>query len=220
MRLRYNATATPYLHEEQFYFINKVSEKNYNWLKIFKIEQPLIIEIGMGKGNFIYQKALQNPQNNYLGIEKFDTVLAKAVKRFHTKEQLENLKVISFDASDLLTIFEANTITKIYLNFSDPWPKVRHAKRRLTHPNFLTIYQKILKPDGVIQFKTDNDGLFQYTLDDVLLANLNKYKIIYQTDDLYKNIDDCENHKNIPTEYETKFHELDKNINKIIFGFK
>ncbi len=220
MRLRYNANAAPYLSEEKFYVINQPETLKRDWSKCFKSVQPLIIEIGMGKGNFVYQKAFLNPQNNYLGIEKFDTVIAKAVKKFHTKKQLDNLKVISYDALDLLTIFEVDSISKIYLNFSDPWPKTRHAKRRLIHPNFLDIYQKLLKKDGIIQFKTDNDALYQYTIDDVLLANPTKYNIIYQTNDLYNELDISLNKNNVPTEYETKFHELNKNINKVVFSFK
>lgn len=219
MRLRYNKNATNNLLNDEKYFLDTSSLSNFDPNTCFINKNPIYLEIGMGKGNFIIANAEKYPHINFLGLEKFDTVLWKAVKKAQEKE-LNNLRLISYDAIKISELFQANSIAKIYLNFSDPWPKARHDKRRLTHPNFLNQYKEILIEDGIIEFKTDNDDLFNWTINEVLEANQENYEIIYKTNDLYNNLNNHYNKDNIPTEYETKFHNLGKNINKVIFKFK
>ena len=187
------------------------SPKDYrgNWKEFFKNDNPIHMEIGSGKGQFITELALQNPSINYIAIEKFPAVLIKLIKKI-PGEGLENLAVISFDAEELEEIFDIGEIDKLYLNFSDPWPKKRHAKRRLTSPEFLKLYKNVLKPGSVIEFKTDNRPLFDYSIE--TFESLG-YNLIKTTFDLYKS-DLLEG--NIPTEYEIKFHGMGTSINKLI----
>ena len=141
--------------------IQNPSDYKGKWKDIFQNDHPIYLEIGMGKGDFIIQNALQNPKINYIGIEKFDSVLAKAIPKLPS---LPNLKIIRFDAIHIEDIF-ANEIDKIYLNFSDPWPKNRHAFRRLTSPEFLKRYDTIFKDEKRIEMKTDNEDLFTYSIE-------------------------------------------------------
>ena len=179
--------------------ILKPEEHKGHYHDIFEINQPLYIEIGMGKGDFIYQNALKHPENNYIGIEKFPSVLAAAINKINKNQSLPNLKLMHFDAIELENVFENGEIDHLFLNFSDPWPKNRHEKRRLTSSKFLDVYHKILVNDGVIEFKTDNRGLFEYSL-----VSLNQYPLDLET----VNLDlhhSPENETNIMTEYERKF---------------
>ena len=155
----------------------------------------------MGKGKFIISKAINNPNINYIGIEKYDSPLVSAVKKLEELD-IPNLKLICFDASNINDIFDKE-ITKIYLNFSDPWPKKRHTKRRLSSPNFLEKYDKIFKDKNDIEMKTDNDELYEYSCNSFID---NDYEII-KTDTNY--LDEYR------TEYEDKFISLGKNINYI-----
>ena len=168
------------------------------WQTIFEQDQPLNIEVGMGKGGFIVGMAQKNPHLNFVGIEKFDSVLVRALEK--TLEQpLPNLKLLKVDAEELQDIFEENEVAGIYLNFSDPWPKPRHAKRRLTHETFLASYEKIMAPGGTLAFKTDNRLLFEYSL-----VSLNAYgmSLVDVALDLHQR-EDLE--WNVMTEYEQKF---------------
>ena len=153
----------------------------------------------MGKGDFIYQNALKHPENNYIGIEKFPSVLAAAINKINKQEKLDNLKLMHYDALELLNVFEKGEIDHLFLNFSDPWPKKRHAKRRLTSSDFLNVYRQLLKKDGLIEFKTDNRGLFEYSLQSV---TENHYHLDYVSLDLHNS---PEAEDNIMTEYERKF---------------
>lgn len=157
--------------------------------------RPLHIEIGMGKGNFILNKALNNPSINYIGIEKYSSVASVAIKKM-MEYNLPNLKVIISDISKLSELLK-NKVDVIYLNFSDPWPKERHAKRRLTHSNFLKLYDNFFKDKCVIIQKTDNDGLFEYSINSLKEYGYDIKEISY---DLHS-----ENIDNIMTEYEEKF---------------
>ena len=154
----------------------------------------------MGKGDFLINKALDNPNINYIGIEKYDSVLVY-VKRKLDELDISNLRIINIDAVNLLDVF-GQEISKIYLNFSDPWPKKRHAKRRLTYEKFLTIYDQVFVNKSVnIEMKTDNDDLFEYSLESFKEHGYKVNKIDRNIDDKYK------------TEYEKKFMEKGKNIN-------
>ncbi|MDO4283366.1 MAG: tRNA (guanosine(46)-N7)-methyltransferase TrmB [Clostridia bacterium] len=165
-------------------------------------DKKIYIEIGMGKGEFISQMAHDNPNDIFIGIELSVSVLALAVKKILRYElahniHLKNLYLMSFDASKIMEYFEVHQVEKIYLNFSDPWPKKKHIKRRLTHENFLKEYKRVLKEKGIIEFKTDNRLLFEYSL--VSMQNfgmkfLEVYLDLHSTDI-----------PNVVTEYETKF---------------
>ncbi len=208
MRLRNVPNAYDKL-EECNNFIREPKPLRGNWLKYFKNNQPIYMEIGSGKGQFITELALKNPHVNFIALEKFPAVLIKLIRKI-PGEGLDNLAVISFDAENLEEVFEPGEVDKLYLNFSDPWPKKRHAKRRLTSPEFLTLYKKILKPGSAIEFKTDNRPLFDYSLETFESSG---YNIVQTTFDLY-NSSLLEG--NIPTEYEMKFHGLGTPINKLI----
>lgn len=180
------------------------------WKKnIFKNDNPVHIEIGMGKGQFITTLASMNPDINYIGIEKYSSVLIRALDKRETLET-DNLMFLRMDAEDINDFFAPDEIDRIYLNFSDPWPKDRHAKRRLTSRQFLERYDKILVKDGYVQFKTDNRPLFDFSLEEVKEAGwiLDEY-----TFDLHKN---GPAPNNVMTEYEEKFYNLGNPICKLI----
>ena len=188
------------------HYIDNPYELIGNWQNVFKNNNPIYIEIGMGKGDFIIKNALQFPNINFIGIEKFDSVIVRAIQKSNELE-IENLKLIRMDAEKIDEVF-ANEISKLYLNFSDPWPKDRHAKRRLTSPKFLSAYDKIFKNNiANIEMKTDNIGLFNYS---VTSLKENGYNITYLTNDLHR-----ENVFNITTEYEEKFSKKGIKINKL-----
>ena len=142
-----------------------------HWNQEFQNERPLHIEIGMGKGQFLLTLAAENPQINYVGIERYSSVLLRAVEKFQELEiegkAPANIRFICMDAQNLPEVFAVGEIDKIYLNFSDPWPKARHAKRRLTSRQYFERYEKILAFDGIVEFKTDNLPLFEFSLEDV-----------------------------------------------------
>jgi tRNA (guanine-N7-)-methyltransferase len=163
---------------------------------IFNKEKPLHIEIGMGKGKFITEKAIKDQSINFIGIEKFDSVLVRALDKIE-KEEINNLKLMRMDALNIEEYFNKE-VDVIYLNFSDPWPKVRHADRRLTSPIFLEKYKKISKNNTHIIMKTDNRKLFEYSLE---MFSLNNFEIKKISLDLHA--DDIK--ENITTEYEMKF---------------
>lgn len=177
----------------------------------FQNENPIHIEIGSGKGKFICELALQNPNINFIAIDKSESILVKLSKKVDL-EKLENIRIILLDASKLNTIFKKNEIDKIYLNFSDPWPKKRHSKRRLTHINYLNIYKEITSENSLVEFKTDNINLFLFTLETL---EENNFAIVDKTFDL--DVDSKLNKENIKTEYEKKFMEKGFKINKVIF---
>lgn len=180
--------------------IHEPKENKGKFSQLFENKgNPLNIEIGMGKGRFIMDLAEQNPEINYIGIERYDSVLFRALQKMEDR-QLTNLLFLSIDAAEVDEIFEKGEVSKIYLNFSDPWPKDRHAKRRLTSNNFLEKYDKFLKNEGTIEFKTDNKDLFDFSLEEV---NNSKWEIVKYTRDLHN--DSLMNAGNIMTEYEEKF---------------
>ncbi len=222
MRLRKNPKLIEQMNLDDNYLINYSENNKLNWKKIFDNDNEKIeLEIGVGKGDFIIQKAINNPNINFIGIEKMPAVLAICInKLIKLDSKINNLKLLVFDASELENIFNEKMINKIYLNFSDPWPKKRHEKNRLTNWKFLDIYEKILLPNKTIEFKTDNDLLYLYTLNEVILNNIDRINLIYNTENLYENLENKYNFNNIQTEYEKKFVNINKNINKIIYNFK
>lgn len=190
--------------------IHTPTEHKGNWKSLFSNDHPLHIEIGMGKGQFIMSLAKEHPDINYIGIERYTSVLLRALQKMEL-EPLDNLKFLCIDAATLPDIFAAGEVDKIYLNFSDPWPKDRHAKRRLTSRTFLERYNAILAPEGHIEFKTDNRGLFDFSLEEIPQTG---WKIDAYTFDLHH--DDSMNQGNIMTEYEEKFSSLGNPICKLI----
>ena len=197
--------------------IKEPADKKGKWNTVFGNENPIHIEVGMGKGQFITEMAKRNPQINYIGIERYTSVLLRAVQKreqLPTEEALPNLLYLCIDASELPEIFAKDEVAKIYLNFSDPWPKDRHAKRRLTSPQFMAVYDQILCPEGKVEFKTDNRGLFDYSLEAIPEAG---WEIEMHTFDLHHSE---YAQGNVMTEYETKFSGEGKPICKLIASRK
>ena len=194
------------------YVVQNPEEWKGKWNQCFIKEQPLHIEVGMGKGRFLMDMARLHPEINYIGIEMYDSVLLRAVqKREQLEEDLPNLYFIRMDARNLPEIFEKGEVDKIYLNFSDPWPKERHAKRRLTSRQFLERYDKILAPEGTVEFKTDNRPLFEFSLEEVKEAG---WVLDASTFDLHHDAKLMEG--NVMTEYEEKFSQAGNPIHKMI----
>ncbi len=198
MRLRNIPGAHETLNRHSHVITNPEDYKG-RWHAYFNNENPIHIEIGMGKGQFITSLAHQNRGINYIGIEKFTNVLVRGLKKIDQYKDFEHLVVIRMDAEGLFNVFEHGEIDGIYLNFSDPWPKERHDKRRLTHKKFLEIYRTLLSKRGSLQLKTDNIHLFDYSIEQ--LSEMNWY-VREITNDLHNSsyADD-----NIMTEYEENF---------------
>ena len=190
--------------------INEPESHKGKWSEEFGNDNPIQLEIGMGKGMFLITLAQQNPDINYVGIEKYSSVLVRALEKCEDLE-LENIRFIRMEAEYIEDVFAEGEVDKIYLNFSDPWPKDRHAKRRLTSVNFLKRYDTILKKDGVVEFKTDNDDLFEFSVEQVPEAG---WEIIDKTWDLHNDEELIKG--NVETEYEQKFSKLGHPIHKYI----
>lgn len=208
MRLRNVKGAREGLVESK-YVIDEPKLNKGKWQEVFGNTNPVHIEIGMGKGKFITELALKNPDINYIGIEKFSSVLIRAVEKMNELE-LSNLLFIRMDAEEITEVFEKEEVDKIYLNFSDPWPKDRHAKRRLTSRQFLARYDVILNKDGDVNFKTDNRSLFDFSVEEIKEAG---WEITGITYDLHNS---DMNEGNIMTEYEEKFSAKGNPIHKVI----
>ena len=209
MRLR-NIKGADEVIEANEFVIKKPEDYKGTWNTLFQNNHPIQIEIGMGKGKFIMELARKNPHINYIGVERYSSVLLRALQK-HQETELTNLYFLCIDAGTVEEIFAPGEIDKIYLNFSDPWPKDRHAKRRLTSRQFLTRYDKILREDGKLEFKTDNRKLFEFSLEETKEAG---WKIEQYTFDLHH--DANKNSENIMTEYEEKFSSMGNPIHKMI----
>ena len=194
MRLKNVKGANEIIINGTYYVDNPYIYKG-NWSKVFNNNNPIYLEIGIGKGDFIIENALRYPNINFIGIEKYDSVIVRAIQKSNELE-IKNLKIIRMDAHKLESVFERE-VDLIYLNFSDPWPKDRHAKRRLTSPIFLSIYDNVFKDRCYIIMKTDNDKLFEYSLESFKEYGYKINKISY---DLHS-----ENIDNVETEYEERF---------------
>ena len=202
MRQRNVKNKKEIINSSRYIILNPKDYKG-NWYKVFSNQNPIYIEIGMGKGDFIKENAKAYPNINFIGIEKFDSIMALSIKKIDM-EELPNLKLIRMDALEILDVFD-HEIDKLFLNFSDPWPKPRHAKRRLTSEVFLEKYDNIFKNDKVIEMKTDNQSLFEYSL--ISMVNYG-----YKIDNLSLDLHHSDTQNNIETEYERKFSALNNPI--------
>lgn len=214
MRLRNNPKANEILENHKNIVVLNTKENKGKWKSLFQNDNPIYIEIGMGKGDFIIENAKRYPNINFIGIEKFPSVLVGAVKKIdNALIELPNLKLMKEDAICLNEVFDDNEIDCIYLNFSDPWPKKRHAKRRLTSHSFLPIYQSILKSGGQLILKTDNRTLFEFSL-------ISFQKFHMEFEDVCLDLHHSEGYEdNIQTEYERKFSPFGP-IYRIVTTFK
>lgn len=197
MRLRHKPWAKDKLQEYSNYVIQDPGGFRGNWGEAFEKSQPLHIEIGTGKGQFITGMAKANPDINYIGIELQESVIVSALDRLIDAD-LPNCKLMNVNGAELAKYFESGDVSRVYLNFSDPWPKTRHEKRRLTFKSFLEVYEAILVKNGEIHFKTDNQGLFEYSL-----VSFSHYGMLLKYVSLDLHNSDYEG--NIMTEYEEKF---------------
>lgn len=209
MRLRNIRGSREFIDVSPF-VIHEPEEKKGQWHSLFQNNNPIHLEIGMGKGQFIHTLAETHPDINYIGIEMYSSVLYRALER-RAQTELDNLFFLRFDAKYLDTVFEKGEAAKIYLNFSDPWPKERHAKRRLTSPFFLDLYDKILAKEGNIQFKTDNRPLFDFSVDSIEQSGL------WHIDELTYDLQNSEFLTgNVMTEYESRFVAQGKPICRLV----
>mgnify|MGYP000316105713 CR=1 FL=1 len=194
------------------YCIQNAAEHRGQWHAFFENDHPIHIEIGMGKGRFLMDLAALHPEINYIGIERYTSVLLRAVQKMDTL-QLPNVHFLCEDAAKLPEIFAPEEVDRIYLNFSDPWPKARHAKRRLTSREFLKRYEQVLKKEGAVEFKTDNRGLFEFSLEEVKESDWNLEVCtfdLHHDEELVKG--------NVMTEYEEKFSSMGNPICKMVIS--
>lgn len=220
MRLRNIPRAESVLRECKEVVKNASEHKNH-WKKVFGNAHPVHIEIGMGKGQFLLTLARRNPELNYIGIERYSSVLLRAVEKYEKlsadmQKPLPNIRFICMDAREITEVFAPGEVEKIYLNFSDPWPKARHARRRLTSSDFLALYDQILASDGTVEFKTDNRVLFDFSVEEVKASSL--FELTGLTYDLHH--DSSMNAGNIMTEYEEKFSSAGGAICKLVAARK
>ena len=209
MRLR-NITGSKDVIAQSPMVVHDPKQYKGNWQKVFENSHPVRIEIGMGKGKFIFQLAKLNPEINYIGIEKYSSVLLRALQKME-QEPLPNLLFIRMDAEEIAEVFGNGEVDRIYLNFSDPWPKDRHAKRRLPSAAFLSRFQCFLRDEGILEFKTDNESLFRFGIEEADRAGWKMVKVTY---DLHN--DEKMSVGNIMTEYEEKFSGCGNPIYKYI----
>ena len=198
LRLRNKPWAEEFIASHPEVIIPNPEEYKGNWKQVFGNDNPVHIEVGTGKGQFVTGMALANPDINYIGIELYTSVIVVALEKVIEANTPPNLRLLKVNGADLAKYFAKGDVSRVYLNFSDPWPKTRHAKRRLTHGGFLGLYESILIDNGEIHFKTDNRGLFEYSL-----ISLSEYGMLlkYVSLDLHVNMPE----DNIMTEYEEKF---------------
>ncbi|MDN5708259.1 MAG: tRNA (guanosine(46)-N7)-methyltransferase TrmB [Planococcus sp. (in: firmicutes)] len=199
MRARYKPWAADLIEAHPEIVIPNPEALKGKWHEEFGNDRPIHIEAGSGKGRFITGMAQANPDINYIGIELFESVIVTALQgALEPEGGIPNLRLLQVNAQELETFFEAGEIDRVYLNFSDPWPKTRHAKRRLTHESFLKLYERVLPEGGEIHFKTDNRGLFEYSL-----TSISEYGMLLK--DVSLDLHANEPEWNIMTEYEEKF---------------
>lgn len=212
MRVKHKKWAEPLLQEHPEKMVLNPAEVKGHWMERFEKQQPIQLEVGMGKGQFIIGMAKKHPEINFIGLEVERTVAAIALKHA-LPENLPNLQLICADGADLTEFFDQHQIDRMFLNFSDPWPKKRHTKRRLTYHTFLSGYQKVLKSQGAIELKTDNMGFFEFSI-----VSMNNFGMKF--DGIWLDLHHSdENEGNIETEYEHKFSEKGQPIYKLTAHF-
>ncbi|MFW6319797.1 MAG: tRNA (guanosine(46)-N7)-methyltransferase TrmB [Bacillota bacterium] len=211
MRLRHVKNASKQIDNHPEYILSIGRKETYLLNNAFKDKQPLVLEIGAGKGQFCHSLAKNTPNINVLAIERFDSVIVRALERVLV-DPLKNLYLVRMDAEQLIDCINDHSVEKMYLNFSDPWPKVKHEKRRLTHSGFLAMYETLLVEGGEIEFKTDNRALFEYSV-----KSMNNYGMIIKHISLDVHADD--DPMNIVTEFEERFSK-DGPIYKILASFE
>ena len=214
MRLRNIPRAEGVIREHRF-VIKRPEDQKGCWKQVFGNRNPVYIEIGMGKGRFLLNMAKAHPNINFVGIERYSSVLLRAIEKFDTEEfcELKNVRFVCMDARNVADVFEQDEVNRIYLNFSDPWPKARHGKRRLTSREFLARYDQILKKDGTLEFKTDNRPLFDFSLEEVQEAG---WKLLAHSFDLHHDEEMVKG--NVMTEYEEKFSKAGNPICKMVIS--
>lgn len=212
MRLRHKPWAKDKLSAYPQYVIQTPEDWKGKWDQAFSQKGPIHIEIGTGKGRFITEMAKANPSINYIGVELQESVIVSALDRL-IEAEVPNLKLMNINAEKLKDYFEKGEIARVYLNFSDPWPKTRHEKRRLTYKTFLDSYQSVLIDKGEVHFKTDNQGLFEYSL-----KSFSEYGMLLRYVSLDLHNSDYEG--NIMTEYEEKFSNRGNRIYRCEVQFK
>ena len=206
MRLKNIKGASEYVENSSLVIKNPQDYKG-KWQEEFQNDNPIHIEIGMGRGDFVIGMAKLHPEVNYIGIEIYDSVIYKAVKKLE-EEELTNIRFVRLDATIIEEVFDKE-VSRIYLNFSDPWPKKKHTKRRLTSQEFLTRYDKVFKDDKEIYQKTDNNDLFEFSMESL---KKHGYELSEVTRDLYSNMIEG----NVATEYEKKFVKDGIKINRLV----
>ncbi len=198
------------LEQNSGFLVREPETVKGRWAELFGNDNPIYLELGCGKGKFISRMAQDNPDRNYIAIEGQSNVALRALEKAQ-EGRLANLRIFIDYVHDLQDYFTEGELDGIYLNFSDPWPKARHAKRRLTHRNRLENYRKVLSDKGTVEFKTDNDGLFDFTMEELEEGG---FEILQQTRDLHKSGFSA---AEITTEYEERFKDAGKNINFVKF---
>lgn len=215
MRQRNIKNLSERIEQNSRLLIEEAGDCKGRWAEIFGNGNPIYLEIGCGKGNFITKHAFAEPDCNFIACEGQMSVVLRALEKAEASGS-GNLRVFIDFVNDLEDYFEVGELSGIYLNFSDPWPKARHAKRRLTYRGRLQNYKKVLKPDGFIEFKTDNEGLFAFTLEEIEACG---YEMIEMSRDLHGEAQGVHGEKSrcFMTEYEEKFSGQGKNINFVRF---
>lgn len=207
MRLRRKPWAPQLIADHPQWILVNPKNMAGKWQSRFEKQQPLYIEVGSGKGRFITEMAQKHPENNYLAVEIQESAIAMVLKK-QVELQLPNLQLLLGDGAALTNFFAANEVNGIFLNFSDPWPKTRHEKRRLTYRSFLAQYQTIMCPHGELVFKTDNQGLFEYSL-----ISMNNFNMLF--DEVSLDLHALNDPDNVETEYEEKFSKLGQRIYRL-----
>lgn len=213
MRLRNKPWAKPLIEANPQWVVTNPSEYRGKWQERFEKVQPLYIEVGMGKGRFIVEMAKKYPYYNFIGLEMQTVATGIALKK-QLVEQLPNLQLVCANGAGLTEFFATDEVAGIYLNFSDPWPKNRQEKRRLTYKSFLAAYKEIMVADGQLEFKTDNRGLFEYSL-----TSLNNFGMTFEKVWLDLHADEEAVVDNVMTEYEEKFSSKGQPIYKLAARF-
>ena len=207
MRMRKKKNLIPRMERCGAILVKDPLEHRGAWRELFRPDCELRVELGCGKGRFTVETARRNPDVFFIAVERVPDAMVIAMERA-TELGLENVRFISYDAAQLPEIFAAQEVDQIYINFCDPWPTKRHAKRRLTHHNFLELYRKVLRENGQIHFKTDNAPLFEFSLEEFPMASFSLSEV---THNLHEN-GPC----GVMTDYEAKFYEMGTPINRCV----